>query len=179
MEPAGPVIRPVSVDAEVVERLQELTPLDFTTFYRHAWPRIYRPLAATLRDPDLAQEAVDEGMARAYAHWSSVSKASNREGWVYRVSYRWAVDHLRERKTERRLLPRLVISPHTDEEPSAEPRLTGALDALPLNQRAVVVLRCAFDWSEAEIADALSIRPGTVKSRLHRGLQALREELDP
>jgi len=42
----------------------------------------------------------------------------------------------------------------------------------------VIVLACAFDWSERQIADTLGIRPGTVKSRLHRGLQNLREELN-
>lgn len=58
-----------------------------------------------------------------------------------------------------------------------EPGLSSALDTLPIEQRAVVVLACAFDWSQKEIAEALHIRPGTVKSRLHRGLNRLRKEI--
>jgi RNA polymerase sigma factor (sigma-70 family) len=155
---------------------QHLEPPQFAAFYRRSWLEVYRPLVATIRDPDLASEAVDEAMARAYVRWDSVSKASNPEGWVYRVAYRWALDRLRRRSVERRVLPRM-FSPPTEEVPAAEPMLDGALSLLSLEQRAVVVLSCVMDWSEADIAKALRIRRGTVKSRLHRGLRRLREEL--
>lgn len=48
-----------------------------------------------------------------------------------------------------------------------------ALAALPTDQRAVVVLRHHLDLSERQTADLLGIAPGTVKSRLSRGLRAL------
>ena len=48
---------------------------------------------------------------------------------------------------------------------------------LPVDQRAVIVLRHVEDRSEEETAEILGIRPGTVKSRLARGLAALRAEL--
>jgi RNA polymerase sigma-70 factor, ECF subfamily len=177
MEPLGRAARSYHVDTDVVEQETTLRPSDFSAFYRQSWVEIYRPLVATLRDPDLAAEAVDEAMERAYARWSKVSSLSNPEGWIYRVAYRWGVDRLRRRSVERRLLPRLSTGPTMGEIPTVEPLLGGALSALPIDQRAVVVLACAFDWSEADIADALRIRPGTVKSRLHRGLARLREEL--
>lgn len=176
MEPSCLVVRPYDVDT-VVEHEETLQPSDFSAFYKRTWIEIYRPLVATIRDPDLAAEAVDEAMERAYARWSRVSGVSNPEGWIYRVAYRWAIDRLRRRSTERRLLPRLVTDPLGREAPSVEPSLSGALSVLPMEQRAVVVLSCAFDWPEADIADVLRIRPGTVKSRLHRGLARLREEL--
>ena len=50
---------------------------------------------------------------------------------------------------------------------------------LPVRQRAALVLRFWSGLSEAEIAEALDVRPGTVKSLVHRGLAALRKELDP
>jgi len=52
-----------------------------------------------------------------------------------------------------------------------------ALMKLTMRQRAAVVLRYYEDLPEAEIADALRCRPGTVKSLLSRGLDVLREEL--
>jgi RNA polymerase sigma-70 factor (sigma-E family) len=52
-----------------------------------------------------------------------------------------------------------------------------ALLALPVEQRAVIVLRHLEDLSEDETARVLGIRPGTVKSRLARGLEALRVQL--
>jgi RNA polymerase sigma factor (sigma-70 family) len=177
MEPSGWVVRPLHVDVDVEPQEGKLRPSDFSTFYRVTWSEIYRPLVVTIRDPDLAAEAVDEAMERAYARWSRVSAMSNPEGWIYRVAYRWAIDRLRRRSTERRLLPRLITDSPSGEIPAVEPMLDGALAVLPIEQRAVVVLSCAFDWTESEIADALGIRPGTVKSRLHRGLTRLREEL--
>ena len=100
----------------------------------------------------------------------------NPDGWVYRVAYRWSIDRLRRQGRERRLLHRLVDAP-TGEPVPVEPGLDSALGSLPLEQRAVVVLSCAFDWSETQISEALGVRPGTVKSRLHRGLGRLRQEM--
>ncbi|WP_238011701.1 sigma-70 family RNA polymerase sigma factor [Dactylosporangium sp. AC04546] len=53
-----------------------------------------------------------------------------------------------------------------------------ALHRLNPRQRAAVFLRFYLDLSEAQIAAALGCRPGTVKSLLHRGLAAVKEELD-
>jgi RNA polymerase sigma factor (sigma-70 family) len=170
-------VRPYDVDADVVDQVQSLRPSDFAAFYRWSWSEVYKPLVATLRDPELAAEAVDEAMARAYARWATVAGTSNPEGWIYRVAYHWALDRLRRQATERRLLPRLFSESSREDMPTVEPMLDGALTVLPIEQRAVVVLACAFDWSEADIAEALGIRRGTVKSRLHRGLRKLREEL--
>jgi RNA polymerase sigma-70 factor (ECF subfamily) len=50
--------------------------------------------------------------------------------------------------------------------------------ALPDEQREVVRLRFALDFRLEEIADALRIPLGTVKSRLHNALRSLREEVD-
>jgi RNA polymerase sigma factor (sigma-70 family) len=52
------------------------------------------------------------------------------------------------------------------------------LAALPVRRRAAVVLRFYEDLSEAEIAHALGVRPGTVKSLLHRGLNQLRQAVE-
>jgi RNA polymerase sigma factor (sigma-70 family) len=52
-----------------------------------------------------------------------------------------------------------------------------ALHSLPSRQRAVVVLRYLSDLSETQVAEALSMAPGTVKSHTHRGLAALRQRL--
>lgn len=163
----------VDSDSSVSEQLRTS---NFEVFYSQTWDSVYRPLAVTIGDSDLAAEAVDEAMVRAFAKWRSVQRVDNREGWVYRVAYRWAIDRLRRRGRERLLLPRLVDTP-SDSVSLVEPGLDAALASMPLDQRSVVVLSCAFDWSEVQIADALGIRRGTVKSRLHRGLEFLRREM--
>jgi DNA-directed RNA polymerase specialized sigma24 family protein len=57
--------------------------------------------------------------------------------------------------------------------------LADVLSMLPNRQRTVLVLRYYLDLSEAEIADLLGCRPGTVKSLAYRGLRHLREMLEP
>lgn len=163
--------------SDVEADVQELRPVRFESFYSAFWSDVFKPLAATLGDRDLAREAVDEAMVRAYTRWPRVRTMSNPQGWVYRVAYRWAIDRIRRRKVERRLIPRFVTDT-TGSDPMFEPKLSPAMASLPVEQRAVVVLTCVFEWPQAEIAEVLGIRVGTVKSRLHRGLQRLREELD-
>ena len=55
--------------------------------------------------------------------------------------------------------------------------LARAVPALPLKHRAVVVLRFFADWSVADVANALRIAEGTVKSRLSRALDQLGRDL--
>jgi RNA polymerase sigma factor (sigma-70 family) len=175
-EPDEGAVRPVSVEIAAEASVPKLRPKDFDSFYRMSWQAVYRPLAATLGDADLAAEAVDEAMVRAFSRWTSLRRVQNLEGWAYRVAYRWSVDRLRRRQRERGLMAR-VGTRDSNHELLVEPGLQPALGVLPIEQRAVVILACAFDWSEADIAACLQIRPGTVKSRLHRGLATLRKEM--
>lgn len=147
---------------------------DFEAFYRAQWQEIYRPLAVVLRDPDLAREATDEAMTRALRQWRKVTRVNNQAGWVYRVAHNWAVDQIRRRQRWRR---RDLRAEPVWQPPVPDPEVFRAVSDLPYDQRAVVVLRLVEDWSERDVAEALGIAPGTVKSRLSRALEKLREEL--
>src|SRR5262245_26979432 len=57
--------------------------------------------------------------------------------------------------------------------------LVAALRTLPAQQRAAIVLRYLADYSEEDVAAALQVTPGTVKTHLHRGIARLRGSLDP
>ena len=56
--------------------------------------------------------------------------------------------------------------------------LRAALDRLTARQRLVVVLRYFVDLRDEEIAEALGVRPGTVRSLAHRAIAALRKEME-
>lgn len=147
--------------------------VEFSEFYRDHWSGVARGLALTLGDRDLATEATDEAMARAYPRWATLQAYDNPAGWVYRVGLNWARSHHRR---VARLIP-FVDHPPVDLGPVADPAVRQALQALDLKQRAVVVCRLLLDWSVEETAFALEIKPGTVKSRLHRALQSLESSL--
>ncbi len=148
--------------------------LAFEDFYRAERDPVARALALTLGDSHLAAEAVDEAMVRAYQRWDRVGTFENPGGWVYRVARNWATSVLRRRSRAPRPLAERGAS---DLGPLAEPTVAAALAELDLRQRSVVVCRYYLGLNEAETATALNIRPGTVKSRLHRGLRHLESRL--
>jgi RNA polymerase sigma-70 factor (ECF subfamily) len=160
---------PLQADIEVVGQ-----PLPFVSFYETTRERIARALALTLGDGDLAAEAVDEAMARAYQRWSTVGRYENPGGWVYRVALNWATSALRRRR--RQPVPHAERGP-LDVPTMGEPDVLAALAELDVRQRSVVVCRFYLGMSEAETAAALGTRPGTVKSRLHRALRHLQSRL--
>ena len=147
----------------------------FVAFYRSNRDRIARALALTLRDGNLAAEAVDEAMARAYQRWRHVDGFVDPSAWVYRVALNWSTSVLRRRSRPVRAVDRRSDD---DFESIDEPSVLAALGELDVNKRAVIVCRFYLGLSEAETAAALRTRPGTVKSRLHRGLRILESRLD-
>jgi RNA polymerase sigma-70 factor (ECF subfamily) len=158
---AGPVALPVAVG--------------FDEFYAVHYAPVVRALALTIGDADLAAEATDEAMVRAYQRWHQVSGYASPGGWVYRVGLNWARSVLRRRRRGQRLP---VYDPPPVGAPVAgEPAVAEALAALNVDQRAVVVCRFLLDWSVEETAAALGVRPGTVQSRLHRAVQQLQSRL--
>lgn len=179
-EPIGAPVRvtPVQIahESSTLVPTTYVTTVAFEAFYRAERARIGRALAVTLRDRELAIDAVDEAMARAYAHWDRVGTLDNPGGWVYRVGLNWSRSFLR-RAT--RPAPMWLTRPVADpSDGPADPDLDAALGRLPVDQRTVVVCRLLLGMSEKATAEALHIRAGTVKSRLHRATKRLHALLD-
>ena len=148
----------------------------FTDFYKANRASLVKVLTLTLGDRELAIEAVDEAMARAYQRWGHVQSLANGGGWVYRVALNWATSVLRRRTRAARTT--LYDAGVTDIPPITDPDVHRALAELDVKHRAVIVCRYLVGWSEEETADALDLRIGTVKSRLSRASRILRARLD-
>jgi RNA polymerase sigma-70 factor (ECF subfamily) len=146
---------------------------EFHDFYVRTRDLVGRALALTLHDADLAADAVDEAMVRAFQSWTKVRRYTNREGWVYRVGLNHARSRLRRLARRRTHQRESIAGP----EAGFEPEILRALGELSVDHRSVVVCRLVLDWSEADTAGALGIRPGTVKSRLARAVAQLQPRL--
>ena len=146
-------------------------PMPFDEFFARHHDRMVRALTLALGDVEFGRDAAAEGFARAFERWSSVASYTNPSGWVYRVSLNWARSGRRRLRRER-LGMRLADTPAADVE-LRDAALADALGHLSIDHRTVVVGRFYLDWSEAELADALDVAPGTVKSRLSRALTHL------
>jgi RNA polymerase sigma factor (sigma-70 family) len=152
----------------------EAVPRIFEEFYRGKRDHLARALAMTLRSDELGSEAADEAMTRAYQRWRTVSEYTNPVGWTYRVGLNWAISRKRKAKREVPVdLPERAV-----EDSDFIPEVEAALSEIPLEQRAVLVLRFYLDWDIERVAEALRIPTGTVKSRQKRGLEAVERRLE-
>ena len=152
--------------------------LDYSTFFEVAWPRLYRTVLAIAGDPGTAEDALQAAFAKAYSSWSRVSAATHPEAYVRRMAVNEVLSWRRSARWRRE-------QPHAEVEDRASvasaesgvvDRVTlwDAVQALPVRQRAVVVLRYYEDLSEAEIAAAMGCSRGTVKSQASAALATLR-----
>lgn len=151
---------------------------EFTVFYERWRTPVRRGLAMALGDVALADEAVDEALTRALAHWETIREYERPDGWLYRVGLNWARGMFRKRRFE--LLSDLAADSQSFHDPLPDPDLIEAVGRLSVKLRSVVVARYYLDLSTFEVAEALEIPEGTVKSRLSRALTRLARELgDP
>lgn len=148
---------------------------DFDAFFVAHHSTTVRALSLALADDHLGRDAAAEGFTRALQRWNRVSSFDNPAGWVYRVGLNWARSRRRKRRREVAESPNMAepVAPAVER----DRRVAPALQQLSPDHRAVVVARYYLDLSEQQIADALDIRPGTVKSRLSRALKQLESEL--
>jgi len=146
--------------------------LSFESFYAAEHESIARALAVTLGDPELASDATNEAMTRAYKRWSKISSYDKPAAWVYRVGLNWSRSFLRRRRRE--LQRPVAFGPSTTEFTGRDDSLDAAIDSLSVDHRAVIVCRIHLDWSVEQTATALGVPPGTVKSRLARALDQLK-----
>ncbi len=157
------------------ERLFVTSEGDFTEFYDSYRAPIKRALALAVGSVSLADEAVDEAMTRAVVHWEKIQEYERPEGWVYRVGLNWARGVFRTRRYE--ILTDIGLDTEHADTPLPDTDVIEAVGHLPFRMRAVVVARYYLDWSSSEVAEALGVPEGTVKSRLSRALKQLGREL--
>jgi RNA polymerase sigma-70 factor (sigma-E family) len=125
--------------------------------------------------PEDAEDLLQDVLLRCALRWRHI-EADDPEGYVRRALARQAANRWRRTRQEVPLDTQPDLPSATAFDPDERRELWQALQALPPRQRTVLVLRFYEGLSEAQIADTLGIRPGTVKSQAARGLQRLRQD---
>ncbi len=150
-----------------------------TVTFAEAYATQYDPLVrfayVTTGDLGVAEDIVQDVFAELYRHMASVTTP---EAWLRRAVANRSISWLRRVTVARRYLARGIVNAHHDPPNADDTAVRKALLKLKPRYRAAVFLRFYLDMSEADIAEALGCRPGTVKSILHRALIMLREDLD-
>jgi RNA polymerase sigma-70 factor (ECF subfamily) len=146
-----------------------------------------------------AEDAVQEGLARAWENHHRLRDPAAAEAWFYRIVTNTCLRALRRRRLRRRVRELWsgrrepvsddgeVVLTSAEGDPPADELiarraeallLLRALDRLPAQQRAALVLRYGHDLAVGEVADLLGVGVGSAKTHLVRGLRGLRAALD-
>lgn len=164
-------------DRALVARANAGEAAAFTALFHAHRGWVYAFALRLVRDRDDALDVVQESFATLFGRFPGFALTSSIRAFLYPVVSHTAISVLRKK---RKIVP-LDAEVLRAEEPSLgwDRGSVSALDRmvaqLPAEQREVVRLRFALDLKLEEIADALGLPIGTVKSRLHNALKALRQ----
>ena len=153
----------------------------FEALATSAGDRLYAVARLILRSGDLAEDAVQEALVRAWQQLPSLRDPGRFDAWLHRLVVNACADQgrqLRRWSEQVRPLPmEPSISDHTGSVADRE-QLERGFSRLKVEQRAVLVLHYYSGFSAAEIARILGIPRGTARSRLHYATEAMRAALE-
>lgn len=142
-------------------------------------PKVYKAACLVLRDPVAAEDVAQETFLRAWNAMDRVDDGVDIERWLCRISINLCLNQLRSRRREQSAVNKMAsdrLPADSFEIDSTRSEIDEALRRLPDRLRVPVILRYFLDFQEAEIAKALSLRAGTVKSRLHEARRYLAQD---
>lgn len=149
---------------------------DVTDLFDAEYERLVRSLGVAFEPADAA-DAVQEAFIRADRAWTEVRTYDDPAGWVRRVAVNRLLNGQRDRRRRREILA--TIRPVVDADLTGELLdLRRAIAELPDRMRAAVCLHYLADLPVVEVASALDVSPGTVKSNLHDARVRLRSLLE-
>ena len=153
---------------------------DFDEWVAARGPALLRLARVLTGDDALAQDVVQEALSRALPRWSRISGLADPYAYVRRMVVNEHTSWWR--RFRRRETPVAEPVGHDVESPPADSpeereRIWAACRRLPEAQRTAVVLRFYEQLEYAEIAELTGVREGSVRSRVSRGLAALRDDL--
>jgi RNA polymerase sigma-70 factor (ECF subfamily) len=181
-------------DADLVSRTRSGDLDAFDELVRRHQPRIYRALVAIVRNPEEAEDGLQNVFLSAFQHIGSFQGNAKFLTWLTRIAINEGTGRLRSRKETESLgetseddvpfRPRDVTAWGANPEDlysraQLQQKVEQALLTLPAKYRVVVMLRDLEQFTAEETAQALEITIPALKSRLLRGRLMLREALAP
>ncbi|MBN2118865.1 MAG: sigma-70 family RNA polymerase sigma factor [Anaerolineales bacterium] len=159
----------------------------FTRLVEAYQTHVYNLCYRMLGEPEAAEDAAQETFLRAYRNLRRYDQNRSFATWLLSIGAHYCIDRLRRRKLSMFSIDEenddgttLEIADVTSPDPEAETakredrdRLHILLKGLDETDRAAIIMRYWYDYSEMEIAESLRLTVSAVKSRLHRARRAL------
>lgn len=175
--------------AQVVKGDQEAY-TDIVDFYKD---KVYQICYRMLGNKHEAEDVAQEAFLRAYLNIHTFKQELKFSSWLYRIATNLCIDRMRKKKPDYYLdsevagtdgltlysqIPSNQRTPDQDvENIELADTIQKEISKLPEKYRSVIVLRYIDELSLNEISDILNMPLGTVKTRIHRGRDALKEQL--
>lgn len=178
---------PQDKDCELVTRVRQGDLSALGALYDRHKTQVLRAALAITRDPNAAEDILQECFLRLYAAIERIDESRPLLPWLYRVtvnlSYNWVTRRNRWLAPLEDAIERLRAEPKSSPEKVVEQNelqymVREALDSLKFEHRVVLVLFYLGDFSLKEVAYILDLPEGTVKSRLYYGRERLRTRLE-
>jgi RNA polymerase sigma-70 factor (ECF subfamily) len=162
-------------ERQLVREAQQGSGAAMAQLYSAHWRRAYRAAYLVVHDAAAAEDIAQDAFLAAVDALDRFDRRRPFSPWLHRIVVNRALDWAR-----REALRHTVDRPESVFEPLPPPEgiggeLMAALQELPAEQRAVIVLRHLLEYTPGEIARMLNLPRGTVNSRLRRGLDRLRD----
>ncbi|MFC3882486.1 RNA polymerase sigma factor SigW [Bacillus songklensis] len=155
--------------------------------------KVYQLCYRMLGNAHEAEDSAQEAFIRAYVNIHSYDSTKKFSTWLYRIATNLCIDRIRKKKPDYYLdaeisgtdgLDMYSQIPSKQELPEDEleklelqEQIQREILRLPEKYRSVIVLKYVDELSLKEISDILDLPVGTVKTRIHRGREALRNKL--
>ena len=141
---------------------------------------MYRAAAAIVGETD-ARDVTQEALVDAWRGFGQLRDPERVRSWLHAIVANRSRKHLRARRSRPRFIPVSSWPEGTEDDRSTvlaeRDRLDRAFESLPADQRIALALHYALDLSVPQVAASLSVPDGTVKSRIHAGVERLRVAL--
>ncbi len=169
-------------ESELIEEAKQGSHAAFEILVRRYHERAYRVAYRVVRDPELAEDVLQEALLKAYRGIRQFELRSAFYTWLYRIVVNLALDRRRRQRSNPTVEwddtvaaeadPRASVGTATDPEVASRraqvlERVSEGVAQLPDGQREVLLLREVEGLSYEEIAQTMRISKGTVMSRLH------------
>jgi RNA polymerase sigma-70 factor (ECF subfamily) len=180
-------------ETKLIKRVKKGDPLAFAEIVEAYKDKLYNVAFRMLGNRQEAEDVVQEAFLRVYSNIRQYDANYKFSTWMYRITTNLCIDRLRKKKINdsldeeyseqdgNSLYNRLRSQELTPEEAmlrhETQAEVQHAIEQLPPAYRAAILLKYLHDLSLQEISDILQIPVPTVKTRLHRGREALRAVL--
>ena len=173
-------------DGSLVARVQSGDIDALGVLYQRHRTQVYRTALAITHDEGMAEDILQETFVRVYKYADSFDQTQPFEPWLYRMTVnltyswinrakRWV--HFFQGALEQLKMPERRNPDNILESQEQRTTLQQAIESLPVSQRTVIVLYYLEELSVSEVAYALNIAEGTVKSRLYHARKKLKEAI--